>query len=49
MRYVPSLAYWVARGFTEWTALADGEGLDELELVTQRDGFGGGASDEVTS
>jgi len=40
----------VAKGFLEWTALADGEGegLDELE-VTQREGFGGGASDEVTS
>jgi hypothetical protein len=38
----------VAKGFVEWTTLADGEGLDELE-VTQREGFDGGASDEVMS
>jgi hypothetical protein len=48
MRYVPSLAYWVAKGFLEWTTSADGEGLDELE-VTQREGFVGGASDKEMS
>jgi hypothetical protein len=46
---VPSLAYWVALGSFEWTALSDGKVLDDDD-VTQREGFGGGVvSDPVMS